>query len=175
MDPDLTQLEAETRSHMAKKTEKETEKVEAPTQTVGLEVLAAALAQAIQATKPLEKKTVSTRKKGTPWTPKDGSPKLKFKRAMYHHGIPIPNEIVSNEEIELLNKIKPGHYLEGFVKVSLRKDRGIDLDYPVKTNSQRLRLSNQFGITTFTGLLKRIVDENQNPQNYKRPEDLLDE
>jgi hypothetical protein len=157
---------------MAKKTDKETESTEVP--SVGLEVLAAALTQAIQATKPIEKKTVSTRKKNTPWTPKDGKPKLKTKRAMYHHGIPISNK-VSNEEIELLNKVKPGHYLEGFVKVTLRKDRGVDIDYPVKTNSQRLRLSNQFGITSFEGLLKRIVDENQNPQNYKRPDDLWDE
>jgi hypothetical protein len=90
---------------------------------------------------------------------------------MYHHGIPLTTRI-SNEEIELLNKVKPGMYLDGFVKVYKRKDQGIDIDYPVKTNSQRLRLSNQYGITSFEGLLKRIVDEGLNPQNYKKTDDL---
>jgi hypothetical protein len=162
---------------MAKKTV-EPQDVEAADQvvqqaqtTVGLEALAEALTRAIQTTQPLQKKTVATRKKRTPWSPKDGSPKQKLRRAMYHHGIPLTTRI-SNEEIELLNKVKPGMYLDGFVKVYKRKDQGIDIDYPVKTNSQRLRLSNQYGITSFEGLLKRIVDEGLNPQNYKKTDDL---
>lgn len=141
--------------------------------TVGVEVLAEALTRAIRATEPLKKKTVSTRKKDTPWTPKDGSPKLKTRRKMYHHGIPITNR-VSNEEIELLNQVKPGHFCEGFVKVTLRKDRGIDIDYPVKTTSQRLMLVNRFGIRTFSELLQRLINEAADPTKFKRPDDLDD-
>lgn len=133
--------------------------------------LAAALAAAIRMTQPVAKKTVATRVKNTPWTPKDGSPRAKMKRKFYQHGIPIGPRLF-NEEIELLNQIKPGYYCDGVVKVTLRKDRGIDVDYPVKTASQRLRLVNQFGITNFASLLRRIIDEKKNPKNYRRSDDL---
>lgn len=142
---------------------------ESTSTTVGLDVLTTALTQAIQATKPKEKKTVATRTKRSPWDPKDGSPKKKLKRTMYHHGIPIRN--IDNDEIELLNKLRPGRYCNGYVVVTLRKDRGIDIDYPVKTASQRLRLPNEFGITSFRGLLQRLVDEAADPKKYRRPED----
>lgn len=152
---------------------KKTESTEAQEETRNAQAeLAAALTQAINATKPKEKKTVATRTKNTPWTPKDGSPKLKFKRKFYQHGIAIMENRTSNEEIALLNQLKPGYYCEGFVKVTLRKDRGIDIDYPVKTSSHRLKLINQFGIASFVGLLERLVAEKANPKNYRRPDDI---
>lgn len=133
--------------------------------------LAQAFITAIEATRPPVKKTPGNRKKDTPWMPRDGSPRLKMKRKFYHHGVPIESR-VSNEEIDLLNKIRPGYYCEGVVKVTLRKDRGIDVDYPVKTASQRLRLVNQFGIRNFAELLKRIIDEHKDPKIYRRPDDM---
>jgi hypothetical protein len=149
---------------MAKKTE--TEAV-----NVSIDALAEALTKAITATKPLEKKTVATRTKRTPWSPKDGSPKLKLRRKMFHHGIPLTSRI-SNEEIELLNRVRPGTYCEGFIRVTLRKDKGLDIDYPVKTASQRLKLPNLYGITSFKGLLERLVDEAKNPATYRKADDL---
>lgn len=138
---------------------------------VGIDALASALTIALKEAKGVEKKTVATRKRNTPWTPKDGSPKLKLKRQMFHHGVGINPRRVSNEEIELLNKVKPGNYCDGFVRVTLRKDRGIDIDYPVKTASQRLKLVNQFGIRNFPELLQRIIDEAADPKKYRKPED----
>lgn len=138
--------------------------------TESQQALADAFVQAIERTKSPEKKTVFNRKKKTPWTPKEGEPRLKLRRKMYHHGI-IIGERVTNEDIDLLNKIKPGRYCDGWVSVNVRKDRGLDIDYAVRTNSQRLRLVNQYGIRSFTELLQRLVDEAKNPTKYRKPED----
>lgn len=138
--------------------------------TAAQQALADAFVSAIERTKAPEKKTPFTRKQQTPWSPPPGVPRVKMKRKMFHHGIPL-GENVSNEEIELMNKVKPGVYCGGFVRVTLRKDRGIDIDYPVKTASQRLRLVNQFGVRSFAELLERIIDEKANPSKYRSPED----
>jgi hypothetical protein len=132
--------------------------------------LAQALVEAINITKPEAKRTISTRKKNTPWTPKDGSPKLKLKRKSHLHGILQVESRLSNEEIDLLNKVKPGVYCDGYVKVLRRKDRGIDIDYPVRTASQRLRLINDYGIVSFKTLLEHLVTEGVNPKKVETEE-----
>jgi hypothetical protein len=134
------------------------------------QALADAFVSAIERTRPPEKKTVANRKEKTPWTPADGAPKLKMKRQFYHHGVIIDAK-TSNEEIALLNQVKPGHYCDGWVRVTLRKDRGIDIDHPVRTASQRLKLVNAYGIRSFAELLQRIIDEKSNPTKYRKPED----
>jgi hypothetical protein len=93
-----------------------------------------------------------------------------MRRKFYHHGMPI-GENVSNDEIALLNQLKPGHYCDGYVRVNLRKDRGIDIDYPVRTTSQRLKLVNTYGIRSFAELLQRVIDEKANPSKYRKVED----
>ena len=129
--------------------------------------LAEAFVEAIERTKPPTKKTSFNRPKNGPWEPKDGRPKPRLKRKMYQHGIELREETLSPLEIELLNKVKAGSYCGGFVKAIKRKDRGIDIDYPVRTASQRLKLSNQFGIVGFTGLLNRLIEEASKPELYK--------
>ena len=57
------------------------------------------------------------------------------------------------------------------VKVVRRRDRGVDIDYPVKTASQRLKLVNQFGIRNFAELLQRCIDEGNNPTKYTQPDE----
>lgn len=125
----------------------------------------------LKASRPERKKTAAERKPKTPWTPKDGSPKLKLRRKVYQHGLLIDPDMETNETIELLNQIKPGRYLDGWVKVVRRRDRGIDIDYPIKTAAQRLRLVNQFGIRNFNELLQRCIDEGNNPAKYVQPEE----
>ena len=132
--------------------------------------MVSALIEAINLTKPFEKKTISNRKSKTPWHPQDGSPKLKLKRKMFHHANLIDDKRCFNEEIVLLNKIKPGTYGDGVIKVIRRKDRGIDIDYQVKTASQRLKLVNQFGITSFKTLLEFIVTEAAQPKKVENEE-----
>lgn len=132
--------------------------------------LADAFVEAIERTKPPVKITIANRKPKTAWTPPEGVARVKMKRRFFHHGVLI-DEKVHNEEIELLNQVKPGHYCDGYIRVTLRKDRGIDVDYPVRTASQRLRLINQYGIRSFSELLRRIIDEKSNPTKYRKPED----
>lgn len=134
---------------------------------VGTTELAQALIQAINQTKPPEKKNPFNRKVNTAWTPKDGARKLKLKRKTYHHGLLLSEDILSNDEIDVLNKIRPGRYLDNYVVVFRRRDRGIDIDYPMKTSSQRLRLVNQFGIRNMKELCERIIAEAEAP---KKPE-----
>ena len=136
---------------------------------VGAADLANALADALQAIKPKDKVTARTRIARTPWSPKDGSPRLKLRRKMYHHGTPLENRI-SNEEIELLNQIRPGTYCGGWIEVIRRKDKGLNIDYKVRTASQRLKLINDFGIRNFKELLERLIHEADNPTLYKIPD-----
>lgn len=135
------------------------------------QALADAFVNAIERTRPPEKKTVANYKSVTPWSPPDGVPQAKLKRKMFQHGIPLETKM-TNEEINLLNLVRPGHYCEGFVRVTVRKDRGLDIDYPVRTASQRLRMVNQYGIRSFKELLARVIDEHDNPTKYRRPDDM---
>lgn len=121
-----------------------------------------ALVQAINITKPVEKKTAINRKPGSPWDPKDGTRKLKLKRKMYQHGIPFDEAIISNEEIDLCNKVKPGRYFGDWVKVYRRKDHGIDIDYPVRTASQKMKSASLF--KSLTELLKGCIEQQANPR-----------
>ena len=150
---------------------KKTEESKTAEPSVGLSELAQALVQAIETSRPKRITAANRKQKGTPWTPKDGSPKLKLKRKIYHHGLEVENRL-TNEEIALLNRIKPGSYCDGWVVVQPRKDKGYNVDYKIRTAAQRLKLVNSFGIRNFKELLERIVDEQTNPLNYKAPEDL---
>jgi hypothetical protein len=138
-----------------------------------VEQLTKALADAINSTRPPDKITVANRKSKTPWSPPEGTPRSKFKRRFYHHGISLRDgENLSNVEIDLLNEIRPGRYMDGHVNVKQRKDRGVDIDYKVSTASDRLRLVNQYKITSFEDLLQRIVAEHANPEQYRKTDDL---
>lgn len=157
---------------MAKaKTEKPVEEAPAPVQSDASRELVQALIQAIEATKPVQKKTPMNRKAGTPWSPKDGSPKLKLRRAMYQHGLKLDPDMLTNEQIELLNKLRPGRFMDSWVKVTRRRDKGIDITYPIKTAAQRLKLVNQYGIRNFAELLARCIEEAENPKRFETAED----
>jgi hypothetical protein len=141
-----------------------------PESNVGASELAKALTEAINAAKPPEKKTPFNRKAQTPWTPKNGEPKAKLRRTMYQHGLLMNPDTVDNETIELLNKLKPGRFLDNFVTVTRRKDYGLDIDYPIRTASQRLKLVNQYRIRDLKELLARCIDEVNDPQKYPQPD-----
>lgn len=142
--------------------------------SVGTSELARALIQAIDATKPVLAKNIRTRKPNTPWTPKDGSPKVKLKRLCYQHGLLIEPTRQTNDVLDLLNQLRPGNFCNGYVKVIRRRDKGIDIDYPIKTASQRLRLVNEFGIRNFKELLQRCITESQQPKKDAFADDLAD-
>ncbi len=132
--------------------------------------IAGAVAQAIEASRP-QKKTIFTRVKGTPWTPKDGSPKAKFKRKAYQHSLPLDEKFMSNEEITLFNQLRPGTYCDGLIRVTKRRDKGMDLTYPVKTNSQRLKLVAEYGLTNLTQIMNKCILEASQPRKSEFAED----
>lgn len=117
-----------------------------PAMIEALKALGLVFSDAITKSRPVEKKNFATRKPRSPWDPTDGSPKLKLKRKMYQHGILIDPDFNDNATIDALNHLKVGRYLGDWVKVYKRKDQGIDIDYPVKTASQRMKLPGM-GIT----------------------------
>lgn len=125
-----------------------------------------ALVEAINQTKAPVKQHAGTRKARNPWMPKDGSPKIALRRKFYQHGIPVDPDMESNETISLMNKVRPGVFLDGYVTVKRRRDRGIDIDYSIKTASLKLKLVNQFGIRSFNELLERVILEADNPEKY---------
>jgi hypothetical protein len=128
-----------------------------------IDALARALQQAIEATRPPTPKNIFTRKKGSPWDPKDGTPKAKLKRKMYHHGLLIDEKRVSNEEIERLNKVRPGSYMDGNVQVIRRRDKGIDIRYSIKGQAQKVKLYG-YGVRNFADLCERIIFEQSLPK-----------
>lgn len=143
----------------------------APITSDSQQALANALITAIEATRPAAKKTVFNRKKGDPWQPKDGSAKLKLRRIMYQHGLQLDEKQLSNAEIDLLNQVKPGLFCDGNVRVIKRRDKSIDIEYAIKTASQRLKLVNNYGVTNLSSLLRRLIDESKNPKQYVDPDD----
>jgi len=138
---------------------------------VAISDLATALITAINSTKTPEKKTPFNRKRGGPWESKDGKPKPKLRRVMYQHGILMEENNLSSEEIELLNKIKAGSYCGGQVKVIKRRDRSLDVDYAIRTSSQRLKLLSLMGGRGLVGLLERILSEAADPTKFKGPDE----
>lgn len=148
---------------MAKKKTTDVETTETPANSESTEKLISALVQAIQLTKPVEKKNAINRKPGSPWDNPDGNKKIKLKRKMFQHGHPMDSDLLDSEEIELLNKLKVGLYFNGWVKVYKRKDSGIDIDYPIKTTSQRMKLLGMLKGEGLKGLLRQCIEEANNP------------
>ena len=126
--------------------------------------LAAALVQAIETTRPPQKKTPFNRPK--PWEEK----KPKFKRTFYQHGMEITPRQVSAAEIELLNQVKPGIYVNGLVRIYKNPDRSYNITWPAATAAQRLRVIQDAG-HTFGLILQRCIDEKNDPKQFKGPND----
>ena len=134
---------------------------------VGYELLANAIAaattQAIQAAKPIEKKTILNYKGDTPWHKRD-EVHLKLKRRMFLHSQLIDPDFVSNAEILVLNKVRPGSYFDGFVHVERRRDKGLNIWWPLKTPDQKMRLATQYGVITLPQILQHCIDEAAAPK-----------
>jgi hypothetical protein len=166
-----------------RKTEPQPVEQPAPAEINGLtpsQELAAALLEAIKQSQaqqtPFIKKNATNKPHGGPWAPKPGETKPKLKRRIYHHGMLMgdpkePTNRFTSEEINLLNQLKPGIYCNGFVRVNRLRNKGLDIDYPVRTNSQKLRLVGEFGIKSFAELIQRCLDEASKPKSVVAEED----
>ena len=78
--------------------------------------------------------------------------------------------------MELLNKVKPGVYLNGLVQVRKRRDRAYDISWAVRTNAQRLSVideaARRTGLgQTFEAILTACIDEANDPKRFRGPDD----
>lgn len=133
--------------------------------------LAAVLTQVLQQNKPVEKKTTANRIPRTPWSPKNGEPKLKLKRKFYQHNYPLDAKRMTNERIALANQLKPGRFCDGFVTVTRRRDKGINITWPLKTPDQKLFLVQNFGLRNLDEIMQYCIDEAKNPKKTVEIED----
>ena len=154
-----------------KKARESTSTIESEIAPESQQMLANALITAIESTRPPSKKTPFNRVKGGPWEPKDGSKKPKLRRTMLQHGVELNESILSSDEIHALNKVKAGKFGGNFFKVIKRRDGSIDIDYPIKTASQRLKLVNQFGIRSLEELCQFITNEAAKPKSADADDD----
>ena len=144
----------------------------APQISVDANAFVQAIMSAVEAANGPRKKTILTRKNGGPFAPKDGEIKPKLKRKTYQHGVLINEESVSSAEINSLNKLKPGSYCDGLVRVERRRDKGLNLTYNIRTAAQRLKLLNEYGLTSLVAICERCAAEAAQPK--KQDEDLDD-
>lgn len=90
---------------------------------------------------------------------------------MQHGGIELNPLNYCNETLELLNKVKPGVYVNGLVRVTKRKDRSYDITWPVRTNAQRLKVLEAAQANSFEDILRRCIAEYEDPKKFRGPAD----
>ena len=131
----------------------------------------AALITAIQAGQPKQKIHAYQRKKICSACRKEHKHNTPLKRVWFQHGaFELTKESFCNDTIELMNKVRPGVYCNGLVRVNKRRDRAYDITWPVATVAQRMRVINEAG-TTFENILLRCIAEHEDPKRFKGPDD----
>jgi hypothetical protein len=109
----------------------------------------------------------------TPWNP-SGNPrkvKLKFKQ-LYQNGSRVNPDMMSEEEISLVNQLKPGRYNKRKWEVVKRRDKSIDIRVPNKTLQQRMTLKGE--AKDFAAIVQKILLE-QEEQATRKAKGLPDE
>ena len=90
----------------------------------------------------------------------DGRKNRKLIRRCYQNGYPMNVVVLHNEEIEILNRLKAGRYLNGIVTVRV-EEKGVDstlnIIYKNKSADDKMELKNEF--RNLTEFLKRADRE----------------
>ena len=107
----------------------------------------------------------------TPFNP-TGKRGRRLARTVMQNGVKLNVKMLTDEEIALLAKIKPGRYIHRLVQIVQTEDDisgeqgGMDIRYKCKTADQRMALGSRIG--NFAGMLKMIIAEHeQNEINSK--------
>ena len=143
----------------------------------GVNELVNAFVQAINITKPREKVRPYQRKRICKECGQDHKDNTPLKRAwLQHGGFDMLREQFCNSTIELLNRVKPGVYINGLVKVHKRKDRAYDITWPVRTQALRQRVMDEAAKRTGLGnsldaILQACIDEQRDPRRFRGPDD----
>jgi hypothetical protein len=83
--------------------------------------------------------------------------KVKLKQPFHQNGVLIRIDQLTDEQVELVNQLKPGRYNSRKWEIVKRRDRSIDFRYPNKTIEHRMQTASQAG--DLTGMLKMILTE----------------
>lgn len=130
--------------------------------------------------KSLAESTAAKRKIGiaeaskvTPWNP-DGGPKKRLKvTAFYMNGARVNPVMLTNEEIDLINQLKPGAFNKKKWVVRKRRDKSIELQYPNKSVEHRIELRGEAG--NLAGMLKKILTEHEAQLEKRRRGEFEDD
>lgn len=110
----------------------------------------------------------------TPWNPSGERRSLKLKpTALFQNGARVNPAMLSDEEIELINQLKPGLYNKKKWQVVRKRDKSLHLHYPNATLEHRFDLNIQ-AQGQFAGMLRLIITE-QEAQEQRRKNGLDDE
>lgn len=126
------------------------------------------LAEAQQST--FKKIPVHLAKARTPWNPSGERRTVKLKpTAVYQNGARLNPVMLSDEEITLLNQVKPGRYNKNKWEVVRRRDKSIDIRFANKSIEQRMEMKGE--AVTLTGMLQKIlIEQEAQAQRRKRGE-----
>lgn len=109
----------------------------------------------------------------TPWNPSGERRTLKLKPASFsQNGARINPALLSDEEITLINQLKPGVYNKKKWRVVRRRDKSLDLQYPNESLEARFELKGEAG--NLAGMLKMIITEQEAQERRRKagePED----
>lgn len=91
-----------------------------------------------------------------------GSKSRKLVRTTYQNGQRLNIALLFDEEIKLLNGLKPGRYIDGLVTVKLTEGRGgnvdkLNIEFANSTHDQRIDLAGH--VRSFVHMLRQITEE----------------
>lgn len=133
------------------------------------------LAQAVREGQPTKKTPWSRHNPRTPFAEgKKKTERSKLKRTFFQNGYRVPAKLLFDREIDLINQLKPGRYVNNMVNVKIIESHNSDPDqvqlhYPNKTVDQRLALSQE--VRGLYGMLQRCIaeaEQNEVIQDEKR-------
>ena len=131
-----------------------------PEQSIDLKELASAITNAVAEAGPIKQVPISRYLAKTPWNPTGSKQRPKLRATFLQNGYEIREAFVTDEQIHLLNQIKPGRYINRKVEVVERNEHGnhsIELRYNNKSIEDRMELKTE--ARNLTEMLQRIVNE----------------
>jgi hypothetical protein len=103
----------------------------------------------------------------TPWNPSGELRKVKLKhKKFYQNGAEVNTDLMTDDEIALVNQLKPGRYNKRKWEVVKRKDKSLDVRYPNKTLQQRWQLKAE--ASNFSAIIQKILLEQEEQAARKK-------
>lgn len=134
--------------------------------SVNVRELAVALKEAIQETAPVVQEHISRYRGATPFNPSGAQEheRPQLRGTFLQNGSKMSMPFLSDNEINLLNQLKPGRFIGRKVEVVERVENGevtVEIRYSNGTNEQRLEMKNE--VRNLAELLERCIAEAGKP------------